>query len=57
VTDDGIEIEETDRGFRWVYQSEGGACFVSSKADYKTGASARKAGRAWLTDHEKEHHP
>jgi hypothetical protein len=49
-TEDGIdvEVEETDKGFRWVYQSPGGACFVSPRADYGSRASARRAGRIWL---------
>jgi hypothetical protein len=49
MADDGLEIEESDHGFRWVYQSNGGACFVSPKSDYKSRAAARRAGRAWIT--------
>jgi hypothetical protein len=44
-----LEIEESDDGFKWIYQSAGGACFVAPKT-YKSKAAARKAGRAWITE-------
>jgi len=50
-TDDGLEVEESGDGFRWTYQSGGGAFFVAPKI-YKTKATARKAGRAWLAERE-----
>jgi hypothetical protein len=51
MTDDGLEIEESGAGFKWVYQSPGGACFIAPKV-YKTKAAARKAGLAWVTERE-----
>jgi hypothetical protein len=52
TADDGVEVEETDKGWRWVVQTEGGACFVAPRL-YKTRAAARRAGRAWAVEHEK----
>jgi hypothetical protein len=49
TTTDGLEIEESDHGFKWTYQSGGGAFFVGPKT-YKTKAAARKAGRAWIAE-------
>jgi hypothetical protein len=49
MTSDGLEVEESDHGFKWVYQSTGGACFISPKL-YKTKAAARKAGRTWIAE-------
>lgn len=50
TTDDGtLDIEESDAGFRWTYQSAGGAFFVAPKP-YKSKAAARRAGRAWITE-------
>jgi hypothetical protein len=49
VSEDGLEVEAGDQGYRWVYQSSGGACFVSPKL-YRSRAAARKAGRAWVAE-------
>jgi hypothetical protein len=46
---EGLDIEQSDDGFKWTYQSQGGAFFVAPKT-YKTRAAARKAGRAWVTE-------
>jgi hypothetical protein len=46
---DGLEIEESDHGFKWIYQSDGGACFVSPKP-YRSRAAARRAGHAWVAE-------
>jgi hypothetical protein len=43
-----VDVEETDRGWRWVYQSSNGACFVSPRSDYTNKGAARRAGRAWV---------
>jgi len=52
--DDGLEIEESDHGFKWVYQSSGGACFVSPRP-YKNRSAARRAGRAWIEENYPQH--
>jgi hypothetical protein len=49
-----VEVEQTDKGFRWIYQSDNGACFVSPRSDYQSRAAARRAGRAWVTTNTKD---
>jgi hypothetical protein len=49
VANGTLDTEESDTGFKWTYQSSGGAFFVAPKT-YKTKAAARKAGRAWVAE-------
>lgn len=49
MTTNDVEIEDSDAGFKWTYQTAGGAFFVGPKT-YKTKAAARKAGRAWIAE-------
>jgi len=53
MTDDGLEVEEANGKFRWTYTSPGGAYFLG-KSLHDTAAQAKKDGRAWLREKEKE---
>lgn len=49
---DGFDTEHYDEGYRWIYQSPGGAFFAGPKL-YKSRGSALRAGRAWLAAQER----
>lgn len=54
MTDDGIDAEELpDGSWRWVWQSPGGSMHIGPD-HHDTPAKARKAGRTWLRETEKE---